>query len=89
MASVIIFIIFTNLTPLIPLSFVRRGGGDFLKGFHPFKLPTFTVITSATWQSSDISRDCFGADAPRNDKREVMVDIALVLLYNLVRRGEK
>jgi len=27
--------LFSNLTPLIPLSFVRRGGRDLREGFHP------------------------------------------------------
>jgi len=27
--------LFINLTPLIPLSFSRRGGGDFREGLRP------------------------------------------------------
>jgi hypothetical protein len=27
--------VFSNLTPLIPLSFIRRGGRDLREVFHP------------------------------------------------------
>ena len=32
--------------PLCPPLLTKERGRGFLKGFHPFKLPTFTVIAS-------------------------------------------
>ena len=46
MTSVIIFIIFINLTPCVPLSLKGEGDEYVLKGFHPFKPPSFTVMAN-------------------------------------------
>jgi hypothetical protein len=35
--------LFSNLTPFIPLSFVRRGGRDLREGFHP-SLPALPTL---------------------------------------------
>jgi hypothetical protein len=67
MTSVIIFIIFTNLTPCIPLSF-RGEGEDIVREAPPLFDSPYSTFSKERGRL--LKR---GANTPRKDKREDML----------------